>query len=96
VIEPLWQRALAARDLERTSERQARRVKQPGRPDHNRKHPRAKVGDTFGCWTVSALMHPDGTSNERVLARCACGTERPTYVFNLRRRKGDCIHVRRY
>jgi hypothetical protein len=91
VIEPLWQRALAARDLERISERQARRVKQPPRPDHGRKHPRPKVGDAFGCYVVTAL-DPDGV---RIVIQCSCGTESIVYPYNLRRRRGVCIHVRR-
>lgn len=54
---------------------------QTGRP---RKHPPAKVGDTFGDRTVTKLMPRDSTSNERVEWKCKCGVWGVSYVFNLR------------
>lgn len=46
-----------------------------------------KVGDRFGLWTVigeaDAIMSPSGQHRRRVLARCACGTERPILVWSL-------------
>lgn len=49
-----------------------------------RKFPPAKVGDTFGARTVTALLPRDLTSNERVEWRCVCGRWGTAYVFNLR------------
>jgi hypothetical protein len=80
VIIPLWWRGIQTRCAE------------PGRFwGGDRKHPKAKLGDSFGCWTVVELLRPDYTSNERVVVRCPHGVERTAYVFNLRKSKG-CRH----
>lgn len=50
-----------------------------------RKHAPAKVGDTFGPYTVIALAQRDYASNERVRVRCVGGHEKTACVFNLRK-----------
>lgn len=55
---------------------------QTGRP---RKYPRARVGDTFGDRTVTAILRPDSTCNETVEWRCICGRWGKSYVFNIRK-----------
>jgi hypothetical protein len=71
---PLWWRAVLSR------------IGEPGRPfGGERRHPRAKLGDSFGCWEVVELLAPDYTCNERVRVRCPHGFERDSYVFNLRK-----------
>lgn len=59
-----------------------------------RKHPEAKVGDTFGPYRVTktfARGHK-GRSDERVAWVCTCGREGASYVFNLRKVE-RCHHV---
>ncbi len=58
-----------------------------------RRHPWAQVGDTFGDATVSRLVVPDRTANERVEVACVCGDHRLAYVFNLRIRPPKCNHA---
>jgi hypothetical protein len=62
----------------------------------HRKHPRAEVGNVFGCWTVVRLLASGvagRTSNEQVRVRCSCGEERPHFVFNLRNASKVCFHA---
>ncbi len=61
-----------------------------------RKHPPAKVGDTFGPYTVTATRPRGhrGRSDERVEWKCTCGRFGESYVFNLRGAKASCNHVR--
>lgn len=91
--EPLWRRALLARETEKAKARSVR-AKAAGKSGgrHNRRHPKLAVGDRLGGSVVTALMPPDAASNERVMARCRCGHESPVLAFNLRKRSGRCAH----
>lgn len=60
-----------------------------------RRHPEAKIGDTFGPFTVTATMPRGhkGRSDERVEWKCTCGRWGESYVFNLRKAKDECRHA---
>lgn len=66
----------------------------PGPAHPRRRYPEAKVGDTFGQYTVTATRPRGyrGRSDERVEWRCACGRSGESYVHNIRDSKG-CTHV---
>lgn len=84
---PLWERALDARRAERAKLRRAPNArKDPRTVSYNRKHPKAKVGDTFGLLVVVALVTTEkwGRLDETVIVRCPNGHERKVFVFNLR------------
>lgn len=61
-----------------------------------RKHPYAKIGDTFGPFTVTSLLPRGyrGRSDERVEWRCTCGKSGASWVFNLRTSTPACSHIR--
>lgn len=60
-----------------------------------RRHPEAKIGDTFGPFTVTALLPRGyrGRSDERVEWKCSCGKWGSSFVFNLRKAKSECSHA---
>jgi len=59
----------------------------------NRRYPHPKVGDTYGCYEVAAILPRDARSFERVRLRCSCGHESDTTVHSARKRTDRCPHV---
>jgi hypothetical protein len=63
-----------------------------------RKYPKAKVGDRFGPYTVTAILPRGhkGRRDERVQWKCVCGRTGESWVFNLRNVKHECTHENAY
>lgn len=89
MTEPLWKRALLARELE-----QLRNVpeylREAGRRAGyaNRTHEKPRIGQVFGCLRIVSDLGPGrkGRADRSYECECVeCGGRGPMYEFNIRR-----------